>query len=653
MSIVKMRRLRLIGMQSERDELLQKLQHLGCVEISEPADLIDDPEWAALARPDSRALSRAREAHGTLESALAALKKYAPEKTGLLTPRPMVSEQALFDTVAFDAALAAAEEINDTERRIGAIRAEQSKLRGQKAQLQPWLALDVPLEVTSTRDVSILLGAVSANADWGELTGALEAATDLVQITKAGKDRDLQYFLLVVHKRMEEAALEMLKGYGFTRASLRGWTGTAADNDRRLDAEIDALGKELEEVKKHLISLADKRSIVKLAQDRARQEIQREECRGRLLDTGTAYFLEGWAPAPELKALERTLGAFTCAWDTEDPAPEEYHRVPVKLKNNALTAPLNVVTDMYSLPAYDGIDPNPLMAPFFIAFFGIMMADIGYGLLMIAAALVVLLKTRPRQGTRNFMGLVLLCGISTLIVGAMTGGFFGDFIPQIMKVANPESTFVWFYKPLFTPLDNTVQILLGSLVLGAIQVFTGMAISVVKKIKDGAFIDALFDEITWWIILAGAALAIFGIGSVGGVPVVLVVGGLMLVCGGTRKARGIGKVASLIGLVYNGVTGFFSDILSYMRLMALMLAGSVIAQVFNTLGSVFGNVVVFVIISMIGNMLNLALNLLGCYVHDLRLQCLEFFGRFYKEGGKAFRPLTIDTKYVDIIKEEQ
>ena len=203
-----------------------------------------------------------------------------------------------------------------------------------------------------------------------------------------------------------------------------------------------------------------------------------------------------------------------------------------------------------------------------------------------------------------------------------------------------------------------MAILLGSLVLGVIQVFTGMAVSVVKKFRRGEYIDALFDEFTWWIIIAGVALAIFGIGTVAGVPVVLAIGLLMLVFGGTREAKGFGKVTKLIGLVYNGVTGYFSDILSYMRLMALMLSGSVIAQVFNTLASVVGGmipavgIVFFILISLVGNALNLALNLLGCYVHDLRLQCLEFFNRFYEEGGKPYKPLAIQTKYVDVIKEE-
>ena len=156
------------------------------------------------------------------------------------------------------------------------------------------------------------------------------------------------------------------------------------------------------------------------------------------------------------------------------------------------------------------------------------------------------------------------------------------------------------------------------------------------------------------MILAGIALMVLGIGSIGGVPVVLCVGIVMLLYGSTYKAKGFGKVTAVISAVYNGVTGYFSDILSYVRLMALMLAGSVLAQVFNTLGGVFGNVIFFIIVSLIGNALNLALNLLGCYVHDMRLRFLEFFGRFYEDGGKAYRPLGLhNTKYVEIIKEEQ
>ena len=649
MSIVKMKHIRLFGMAADRETLLRQLQHLGCVEISEPTDKLADPDWAALTRVDDAGLARVKAVAALLNAALNTLKGIGKEKGGLLQARPEVTEGQLFDEGLRASAMEAAQAVNAQEKRISAIQNEQGKLRAQKAALTPWLELDIPLETTGTREVSATFGAVMSTVALDTVKQALEEATELVEVIPAGKDREFQYVLILCHRSAEETAFETLKKFGFSRSSLRGWTGTARENTDRLEGELRRLEGELEEAKSAIAALVPHREDIKLCIDRMTQEIQREEYKGRLLQSQATIFFEGWVPAENLPALEKVLGQYPAAWEANDPAPEEYPQVPIKLKNNKLTRPLNMVTNMYVLPAYDGVDPNPLMAPFFIFFFGLMMADMGYGILMVAAALVVIYKMKPKDGMADFAGLLLLCGISTFLMGALTGGFFGDFIPQLAKIINPASTLA--LPALFTPLNDTLAILIGSLVLGLIQIITGMIISVVRKVQTGDVADAIWSEVTWWIILGGAALAILGIGSVGGYPVVLIVGLVMLVIGSTRNAKGFGKLTALIGAVYNGATGFFSDILSYARLMALMLAGSVIAQVFNTLGSVTGNVVGFVIISFIGNMLNFALNLLGCYVHDLRLQCLEFFGRFYKEGGKPFRPLFIHTKYVDI-KEE-
>ncbi len=649
MSIVKMKHIRLFGMAADRETLLRQLQHLGCVEISEPTDKLADPDWAALTRVDDAGLARVKADAALLNAALNTLKGIGKEKGGLLQARPEVTEGQLFDEGLRASAMEAAQAVNAQEKRISAIQNEQGKLRAQKAALTPWLELDIPLETTGTREVSATFGAVMSTVALDTVKQALEEATELVEVIPAGKDREFQYVLILCHRSAEETAFETLKKFGFSRSSLRGWTGTARENTDRLEGELRRMEGELAEAKGAIAALVPHREDIKLCIDRMTQEIQREEYKGRLLQSQATIFFEGWVPAENLPALEKVLGQYPAAWEANDPAPEEYPQVPIKLKNNKLTRPLNMVTNMYVLPAYDGVDPNPLMAPFFIFFFGLMMADMGYGILMVAAALVVIYKMKPKDGMADFAGLLLLCGISTFLMGALTGGFFGDFIPQIAKIINPASTLA--LPALFTPLNDTLAILIGSLVLGLIQIITGMIISVVRKVQTGDVADAIWSEVTWWIILGGAALAILGIGSVGGYPVVLIVGLVMLVIGSTRNAKGFGKLTALIGAVYNGATGFFSDILSYARLMALMLAGSVIAQVFNTLGSVTGNVVGFVIISFIGNMLNFALNLLGCYVHDLRLQCLEFFGRFYKEGGKPFRPLFIHTKYVDI-KEE-
>ncbi len=651
MSIVKMKHLRLFAMAADREELLRQLQHLGCVEIREPDQELSDPEWASFARVDDTALADTKAKADRLRTALDLLNHYAPSKGGMFQARPMVTEAQLFDESVRQEAMEAAGRISDRDARIAAIYNEQSKLTAQKAALAPWLELDTPLDTPSTREVSVTFGAVSGNADRHAVETALAAETELAQLNWAGRDREFQYVLVLCHRSAEEAAMGVLKTFGFTPASLRGWTGTARANTDAIDAQLSALSQELEECKAAIGQEAGHKEALKLTIDRLTQDVQREEVKSRLLSTGATLFLEGWVPADKLSKVEAVLRQHAAAWEATDPEPEEYPQVPIQLKNNILTKPLNMVTNMYVLPAYDGVDPNPLMAPFFIFFFGLMMADMAYGILMVAGGLFMLKKMRPKGTMADMAGLLVLCGISTFIMGALTGGFLGDFIPQIAKIINPNTTFTSL-PYLFTPLTDTLAILVGSLALGLLQVITGMVISVVRKVQAGEWADALWDEVTWWVILAGIALAVLGIGSVAGYPVVLIVGLVMLLYGGTRNAKGFGKISSLIGTVYNGATGFFSDILSYARLMALMLAGSVIAQVFNTLGSVTGNVVGFVIISLIGNMLNFALNLLGCYVHDLRLQCLEFFGRFYKEGGKPFRPLLINTKYVDI-KEEQ
>ena len=651
MSIVKMKRIRLIALAQDRDALLSSLLHVGCVEISEPEEIPQGSDGNPLLHRDAAGVAQAKAQLTALQHALEVLRKYAPQKKGMFAPRGTIGEKELLDEKAMAAALSKAEAINEHAKVIGQLNTRQARLHTEQLALQPWSAYDLPLEDQGTKNVSILLGTVPNAVDFDAMAGAVMESADTAWLKLLSTDREQQYMEVLVHRSQEQTALEVLRTYGFSFSQLKELTGTVTENIRRLDQELSQAEQQRQQEQDAIRALGADVAEIEVCVDRVQQVLSREDAKERLLTGGAILCLDGWAPVPEVPALEKALKAFDCAYELTDPTPEEYPKVPVKLKNSVFSRCMNVVTEMYSLPAYDGTDPNPLMAPFFILFFGIMMADMAYGLLMIFGALFVLKKAKPREGTRNFMELVFWCGVSTTIIGAMTGGFLGDFIPQIIKIVNPESTFTM--PALFTPLDDTVAIMMGSLVLGAIQVFTGMAVSVVNKIRSGDFIDALFDEITWWIILAGVALAIFGIGTVAGVPVPLTVGGLMLVFGGTRKAKGFGKVASLVGLVYNGVTGFFSDILSYVRLMALMLSGSVIASVFNTLGATFGNVILFVIVALIGNALNLALNLLGCYVHDLRLQCLEFFNRFYKEGGKPYKPLAIQTKYVDVIKEEQ
>ena len=634
-----MKHLRLLGMESEREALLKTMQDLECVEISH----IDGSEEAlktGLAKPDDRALLNAQEESRAYRAALAALDRFAPEKKGMFRKRQGVSRASFFDEENERQARAAAEAINADMRRLGEIESERTKNEALRASLTPWLAVDAPLDSTDGV-LSLLFGTVGATVTDDALRALSDSLSGLLTWQQASSDKTLRYLLIACHKSVKEQALSALRELGFSTVSFRGLCGTAEENDKKLEAALAALESERREIERRVERFGGNRETLLEASDRAAILLRREEAKSRLIETDKVFLLEGWLPADRCTALEKALEPFTCAVETREPAEDEYPQVPVQLRNNKLTRPLNMVTEMYSLPAYGTLDPNPLMAPFFILFYGIMMADMGYGLLMMIASVIISKKYRPKGTSGELFSLLGLCGLSTFIMGAMTGGFFGDFLTQLVAIVSPGTVFA--LPKLFDPLDDLTMILIGSMALGVVQIITGMAISLIEKCKRKKFLDVFFEEITWWIVFLGIALAVLKKGTA-----VLYLGCALVLLGPIVQGKGWGKLTGVFGLIYNHVTGYFGDILSYTRLMALMLAGSVIAQVFNMLAAMPGNVIAFLIISMLGNAMNFGLNLLGCYVHDLRLQCLEFFNKFYVDGGKPFRPMTLDTEYVDL-----
>ena len=634
-----MKHLHLLGMESEREALLKAMQDMECVEISS----IDGSEEAlksGFAKPDDKAMMSAQEASRAYRTALASLDRFAPEKKGMFRKRQGVSRAAFFSAESEENARTAAETINKDTRRLGEIESERTKNEALRATLAPWLTVDAPLGGADGA-LAVFFGTVGLNVTDDALKALADSLDGLLTWQQASSDRSLRYLLVMCHGSVKERALSALRDLGFSTVSFRGMTGTAKENDKALAENLAALEKERQEIEQRIAGLGGKREALLEASDRAAIALRREEAKSRLVGTDKVFLLEGWLPADHCAALEKALEPFTCAIETREPTEDEYPQVPVQLKNNKLTRPLNMVTEMYSLPAYGTLDPNPLMAPFFILFYGIMMADMGYGLLMMIASVIISKKYRPKGTSGELFSLLGLCGISTFIMGALTGGFFGDFLTQLVAIVSPGTVFA--LPKLFDPLDDLTMILIGSMALGMVQIVTGMAISLIEKCKRKKFLDAFFEEITWWIVFIGIALLALGKGAA-----VLYVGCALVLLGPIVQGKGWGKLTGVFGSLYNHVTGYFGDILSYTRLMALMLAGSVIAQVFNMLAAMPGNVIAFIIISMLGNAMNFGLNLLGCYVHDLRLQCLEFFNKFYVDGGKPFRPMTLDTEYVDL-----
>ncbi len=659
-----MKKLRLIAVRSQQEELLRELMLLGCVEISQP-----DEEDAALPGVKSAAggdLFRLRAEQSRLNGALKLLDKYAPAKKGLLTPLPEVSLDKLLDESALEGDVATAEHILSLDVEIRRVAAEESRERSLQDSLTPWLGLDLPLERFRTERCDVLLGTVPAGVAFSSAAEALGGAVEEAELYELGADKVLRYLELVTLREVKEDALAALHPLGWAPAALTVSTGTAQENYDASCARLEALGEEKAGYVAELAALGSEREALQLGVDTLSTRIARAESEEKLLDTVSTFTFRGWVPECDEGRLAEVLAKYDCAWETEDPDPDEVKNVPIQLRNNSLTRPMNLVTEMYSLPAYNGLDPNPFIMPFFALFFGIMFADMAYGLILLAAGLLVTFKAKPRGGMKNMAGLLIECGITTFLMGFLTGGCFGDVVSVIGGWFGKD----WHVVPhlgtirlgsiaINLPLNlmegnNPLYVLIGAVALGGVHLAVGVGIGMYLKIREGQWLDALLNDLCWWVILAGLGLMVLGKGTV-----VLWIGVGMMVLGNVLTNKGLGRITGIFGAVYNGATGYLGDFLSYSRLMALMLAGSVIASVFNQLGSL-GNAkgmtvigtILFVLVFCIGHVLNFGLNLIGCFVHTLRLQYLEFFGKWYRDGGRPFRPLSIQTKFVDIIKEE-
>ncbi len=647
MAIVKMKKLQLMVIRTQKEDLLRDLQLLGCVSVIEP-----ETNELQLKR-DAGGVTEARAAYAKLTGALSLLDKYAPVKKKLLQARPEVTEKTFLDDHVLAETLKAAEEMETLESEARRFTSEEAKLRSTVESLTPWATLDLPLDCAETARAAVTLGTLPATIDFNEVQRALADEVPEAELFPVSEDKTARYLVLVCLKEKQPEALKALRAFGFAISGVAGKSGTARENITSSEAGIESVVRRRADIEKQIAAYAPRREDIKLCIDRMSVEIHKAEASERFVGTDSVVCMNGWLTAPDEDALRAVCDKYDCWWELTDPAPEEYPDVPVKLKNNALTNPLNMVTNMYSLPAYGTVDPNPLMMPFFILFYGIMMADMGYGLLMVIAALIAKAAMKPKRGAKVFVDLLLEGGIATFAMGIVTGGFFGDLIPTLSNMFGHPMGKNFLTNPLLDPMKDVTFILVGAMALGLVHLFTGMIVSMVEKCRNGVPLDALFEEGCWFFILGGGAWYFLAKSKIG--LVLLGIGAVMLIYGATRHATGFGKVTGPIGAIYNGVTGWLGDVLSYSRLMALMLAGSVVAQVFNSLAAMPSakgvNVItflLFIIIFLVGHALNFALNLLGCFVHDLRLQCLEFFGKFYQDGGKPFLPLEINTKYVDV-----
>lgn len=355
-------------------------------------------------------------------------------------------------------------------------------------------------------------------------------------------------------------------------------------------------------------------------------------------ETIETVVITGWVRSDKLEVLDKAISDVTDIYETEITDPEEGETPPVAVKNKKLIEPFESVTDMFSSPGDGDVDPNPVMSIWFFILFGIMMGDAVYGVLMIVLFGVLLKVTKPQGESARLFKMLMYCGVSTIFWGIMFGSYLG-----------------FTYKPiLIDMMAEPLVMLIYSLVIGVLHIISGLITMAYKNFKNGNYADIFFDQLSWILLLLGIGL--FAGGStilpiLTNIGIVMIVYSVLIIIifGGRKKDNIFGKIIGGVGSLY-GITGYMSDILSYSRLLALGLSTAVVGMVMNMLaGMIQGSVIGFalsIIVYIIGHSFNLVMGLLSAYVHDSRLQYIEFFGKFYDGGGEKFVPLSLKLKHI-------
>lgn len=658
MAIVKMNKLSIIGLSSEKEALLRDLMELGVVELKDQSDKLLDQQWAAITRRDGDEdqVSAIESRMAEVQTALDAIDKYDTAKKPLFKTRRSISESA------YQARLGDGEKVCGEVSRVlklyeewSNLKTEENTIISDQASLKPWASYELPLEYEGSAYVKVMQGIISAVADAETLKKQVEEVSEATEVYLLGRDEEQQYLCVFCMREEEDAVFDVLKNYGFTAAAFKGMKGTVSENMERLDSRLSAVREEQKEKEKQLSELASLKEDIQIYYDSLIMERDKAKASENFLKTGSAFCLEGWMVADSQKEVEAVVEKNGCV--CEITVPEKGEETPVLLKNTSALVPFEAITSMYALPRSYEVDPTPIFAAFYFIFFGMMFADMGYGLILAVACFAVL-KLYPLEGTAyRLIKCLGYCGVSTFIWGALFGGFLGNIVTVVSRTFFGHEFVI---TPLwFDPLSDPMKLLIFSCVLGTVHLFVGMGIKAYMYIRDGKIAEAIIEVFAWYFFIIGLALLLFGgslfEGASGIGKWLAIIGAVIIVGGPLIRGKGIGRLLGLWDIY--GTTSYLADILSYSRLLALGLASAVIAQVFNELGSLFGGgiagAILFIIIAVVGHVINFAINALGSYVHTSRLQYVEFFGKFYEGGGDEFQPFTKKTKYVKIVKEEK
>lgn len=632
MAILSMEKVTLIAHADSKQRLLKKLQHLGAVEV-----VASGAQGLALSSaPESLARLEARLAD--VREALEIIRPYDDSKQSFLTPKPSMTLAELHDMPSrFAEADALIGKIKQFADDMNALKARRQRLKNRIAALAPYAHFDAPLEsVGPGRYTTSLLGAIPADAA-EKFDKIREDYADTAYFEVLGSGHDMKPIYVTMLHGVHEALVGELKYLGLAEAYTKELYGTPQDIISDSESESVSLESEAKEYEEIAKDLAAQKAVLKALEDYLLTEIAREKCIERLGETQAAFLLEGWVTAddkPKVTAavLETAPEAYI---DFRPPADGEIP--PTALSNPRVVVPFEAVTNMYSVPHSKGFDPNLLMSVFYFLIFGMMIGDFAYGLILIAGAYLVLRLKKPAGMFRRITTVIMICGASTALWGLFFGTIFSiEGVPSVIN-----------------PIGDAMTLLVVCLGLGVLHILVGLGIGAYMLIKQGKAWDALFDKVSWIMLLVGgimfAAGSALSIGIVGQIGTWLALAGVaVLLCTQGRHKKGfIRKLIGGLASIY-GATGYISDILSYCRIFGMGLATTVIAMVFNTIAGLFlgewYGYIIGIIVMTVGHVFNIAINTLGAFVHTARLQYIEFFSKFYEGGGHAFSPLHIHTR---------
>lgn len=652
MAIVKMNKFMLLAFENQKTALLKKMQAFENVEFSNLSSEAVE-EYTQLKKDSSDSeVSEVEDNLSKLGFTIDLLSKFT-EKPNMI--KAMKEGKKAFSYGELEKVTGASQwntiykELQQKDKKINQNENNISKLNTNISELQSWINLDLKVnEIKNLRSCKVVLGVVP-EISLQELRLDVEnqfSSAYIEVISDSGKDANI---MVVSHKCESEEVEQVLKSHNFTKTELHCET-SPKETIKSYEDTINELKNENISIEKDIKEYVSKLDEVKAVYEYYSCELLRLKSTDNFLRSNSIVALEGYYPAELHKEFEDSLKEVlgdNYYLETEEADGDE---VPVKLKNNKLIESFESITTMYSVPKYKEIDPTPLFAPFYILFFGMMLSDAGYGLIMFIGTAVALKFFNLDDDMKKSMRMFCALAVSTIFWGVMYGSYFGNLFENYIPA-------VWM-----KPDADVTLLMLVSIGIGLFQILVGLGIKGYMQIRDKDYFGAFSDVFLWYVTLIGCIIwggSAFGVSLPSAVVTVAKYGalasmvGIVLTNGRAEKSLGA-KLGQGFYSLY-GITSYVGDLVSYSRLAALGLATGFISYAFNIMvhmvsTNIFTTIIFGSVIFIIGHVFNLFINALGSYVHACRLQYLEYFGKFYEGGGKAFQPLKYNSKYYKIMR---